>query len=112
MLSVTTGPDASDPTQEATSLGALACFEVTNTIEILSGEISAFAVWPWIKWCSAWGVPYPCGGYQKKATFPIIDWDGLEFEQEIFSVSEPTCCIPVEGLINCEHDPDAVCGDE
>jgi FG-GAP repeat len=111
-MTITEGPDKFEPEKTATALGALACFKVENVITILGGELKAFAIYPWFKWCKAFGIPYPCGAYIKKSVFPIIDWKGFQFAQKLIEITEPACCVAVDGFIDCSRDPSQVCGND
>lgn len=103
-ITVTTVTDAGGEVTDQ-SFGAQACFQIENEIQLLAGEIKAFAVYPWFRWCRGpFGIRFPCGVYIRKSEFEIIDWDGLLYTQTLVDESTSGCCVRVVGAVACSND--------
>ncbi len=94
----------------ATSIDTAMCFHVSNDLDMLHGELTAFAVWTTPAWCSSFiGIPYPCGTKAHKAEIDIVSWHGFSFDHVLIDETHPLCCVPVVGLPICPPEGTSVC---
>jgi hypothetical protein len=50
--------------------------QMTVSGEMLSGNLSLYAEYPMLDWCSAWGIPYPCGLSIHHTPYNLCSWPG------------------------------------
>jgi hypothetical protein len=57
-----------------TGVSAQLSISVINTLSGPDGTFGLYAKWTTVRWCKAWGVPYPCGTDKHEGTYPLVSW--------------------------------------